>query len=96
MAQAPVSAGGIFAPAPRTGPPVDADAHADAAFRVTGRMAPTGSPCDRAILVPVEAVWQVHGPANGAAPGTGHPDDETQGDGAPAEPAEPVGHVLSA
>ncbi|MFN3527403.1 MAG: ABC transporter permease, partial [Paracoccus sp. (in: a-proteobacteria)] len=31
------------------------------------RMAPTGSPWDRAILVPVEGVWEVHGLANGHA-----------------------------
>jgi putative ABC transport system permease protein len=36
---------------------------------ITGRMAATGTPWDRAILVPVEAVWMVHGLANGHAPG---------------------------
>lgn len=39
-------------------------------YRVTGRMAPTGSPWDRAILVPVEGIWEVHGL------GSGHPDGE--------------------
>ncbi|NIY73999.1 FtsX-like permease family protein [Marivivens donghaensis] len=40
-------------------------------FSVTGRMAPTGTPWDRAIIVPVEAVWEVHGLANGHAPEAG-------------------------
>ncbi len=41
------------------------------AFHVKGRMAPTGTPWDRAIIVPVEAVWEVHGLANGHAPEAG-------------------------
>ncbi|ULB12283.1 ABC transporter permease (plasmid) [Cereibacter azotoformans] len=49
------------------------DGHHDGfAYVVTGRMAPTGSPWDRAVLVPVEGVWEVHGLANG------HPPDETR------------------
>ncbi|GAB5373725.1 MAG: FtsX-like permease family protein [Acuticoccus sp.] len=40
-------------------------AHAGEEFRIVGRMAPTGSPWDRAVLVPAEAVWQVHGLAPG-------------------------------
>ncbi|RVT82864.1 FtsX-like permease family protein [Rhodobacteraceae bacterium CCMM004] len=35
-------------------------------------MAPTGSPWDRAVLVPVESVWGVHGLADGHAP---HPQE---------------------
>ncbi|WP_029074165.1 FtsX-like permease family protein [Kaistia adipata] len=35
--------------------------HDEIAYRVVGRMAPTGTPWDRAILVPIEAVWGVHG-----------------------------------
>ncbi|MCA0940145.1 FtsX-like permease family protein [Salipiger pacificus] len=35
---------------------------------VVGRMAPTGTPWDRAILIPVEYVWEIHGLANGHAP----------------------------
>jgi putative ABC transport system permease protein len=35
--------------------------HDEIAYRVVGRMAPTGTPWDRAILVPIEAVWSVHG-----------------------------------
>ncbi|WP_334175250.1 ABC transporter permease [Pseudoxanthobacter sp.] len=35
--------------------------HTELAYTVTGRMAPTGTPWDRAILVPIEAVWRIHG-----------------------------------
>jgi putative ABC transport system permease protein len=66
---APVAPGDRFTPAHGHGPAAEDDAHAGFAFTVTGRMAPTGSPWDRAILVPVEAVWQVHGLAGGHAPG---------------------------
>ncbi len=49
-----------------------ADHHEGFSYTVVGRMAPTGSPWDRAILVPVEGVWGVHGLANGHAPGSDH------------------------
>ncbi len=35
--------------------------HAGPAYKVTGRLQPTGTPWDRAILVPIQAVWHVHG-----------------------------------
>ncbi|WP_210483431.1 FtsX-like permease family protein [Microvirga antarctica] len=35
--------------------------HKEAAYRVVGRMAPSNTPWDRAILVPIEGVWAVHG-----------------------------------
>ena len=35
---------------------------------VVGRIGHTGTPWDRAILVPVETVWEVHGLPNGHAP----------------------------
>ncbi len=41
----------------------------DINIRVTGRMKPTGTPWDRAILVPVEQVWRTHSLPNGHAPG---------------------------
>lgn len=39
------------------------------AFTVVGRMRPTGTPWDRAVVVPVEYVWAVHGLASGHAEG---------------------------
>lgn len=38
-------------------------AHTELVYKVTGRMAPTGTAWDRAILVPIRAVWQLHGMA---------------------------------
>jgi putative ABC transport system permease protein len=35
--------------------------HTEIAYRVVGRMQPTGTAWDRAILVPIRAVWQLHG-----------------------------------
>lgn len=35
--------------------------HVELAYTVRGRMAPTGTAWDRAILVPIRAVWQLHG-----------------------------------
>ena len=35
--------------------------HAGVRYTVVGRLAPTGTAWDRAILVPIEAVWRVHG-----------------------------------
>jgi putative ABC transport system permease protein len=54
---------------------------------VTGRMAPTGTPWDRAILVPVESVWITHGLASGHPPGSdrlGPPFDPAYFPGTPA------------
>ncbi len=35
--------------------------HTELAYHVTGRAEPTGTPWDRAILVPIQAVWHIHG-----------------------------------
>lgn len=35
--------------------------HTELAYTVVGRMAATGTPWDRAILVPIEGVWRIHG-----------------------------------
>jgi len=35
--------------------------HAELSYRVSGKMAATGTAWDRAILVPIRAVWQLHG-----------------------------------
>lgn len=39
--------------------------HADAHYHVVGRLPRFGSPWDRAILIPVESVWETHGLGNG-------------------------------
>ncbi|MBS1180465.1 MAG: hypothetical protein H6Q99_345 [Proteobacteria bacterium] len=37
------------------------ETHADSIYRVVGKLQPTGTAWDRAILVPIQAVWHVHG-----------------------------------
>ncbi|ASV84389.1 ftsX-like permease family protein [Ochrobactrum quorumnocens] len=36
-------------------------AHSEVSYQVAGKMAPTGTAWDRAILVPIRTVWQLHG-----------------------------------
>ncbi|SDZ93347.1 FtsX-like permease family protein [Rubrimonas cliftonensis] len=71
-ALASVDVGDSFTPVHGHGPAASAgETHDGVTIRVVGRMAPTGSPWDRAIVVPVENVWTVHGLANGHAPSAG-------------------------
>ncbi|WP_411034175.1 ABC transporter permease [Shinella sp. BYT-45] len=46
--------------------------HTEIVYTVSGRMAPTGTAWDRAILVPIRAVWQLHGMAGEAGHGHDH------------------------
>lgn len=39
--------------------------HAEVSYRVVGRLPPTGTSWDGAILVPIESVWELHGLGNG-------------------------------
>lgn len=83
-ALAPVTVGGSFTPVhgmeeealhPDEEEDHDEDhagGHEGQSFAITGRLAPTGSPWDRAILIPVETVWELHGLANGHAPDETH------------------------
>lgn len=70
-ALASVEVGQGFTPVHGHGPAAGGEAHDGVTMRVVGRMAPTGSPWDLAIVVPVESVWSVHGLANGHAPAAG-------------------------
>ncbi|MGV1757393.1 FtsX-like permease family protein [Rhizobium sp. P44RR-XXIV] len=56
------------------------ETHTAIAYKVTGRMAPTGTAWDRAILVPIRAVWQLHGM---------HGEEHHDGDEAEDHGAEP-------
>ena len=67
-ARVDLAVGDSFTPAHGHGATAEEDAHDHSHFEVAGRMALTGTPWDRAILVPVEAVWEVHGLSNGHAP----------------------------
>lgn len=58
-------------------------AHGEVTYRVVGRLAATGTPWDRAVLVPIEAVWHVHSPAPLGVGGDPHHSDDDH----PAPPA---------
>lgn len=46
--------------------------HGEVSYHVTGRMAATGTAWDRAILVPIRAVWQIHGMAEAGVGADAH------------------------
>ena len=49
------------------GPEEESHRHEGVAYTVVGRLPRLGSPWDRAILVPIESVWETHGLGNGHA-----------------------------
>ena len=61
-----VTVGEAFLPAHGFGASAQEDVHGQD-ITVVGRLPRTGTPWDRAILVPVESVWETHGLANGHA-----------------------------
>jgi putative ABC transport system permease protein len=61
------------------------ETHTELAYRITGRMAPTGTSWDRAILVPIQSVWSLHGMG-------GHEDEHDHAAEAGATHAEEPGH----
>ena len=66
-AAVPMEIGDRFTPAHGAGDAAEGDAHDGFEIEVVGRIPRSGSPWDRAILIPVETVWEVHGLANGHA-----------------------------
>lgn len=52
------------------------ETHADSVYHVVGKLQPTGTAWDRAILVPIQAVWHIHGlgedPNHAGEAGAGH------------------------
>lgn len=64
--------------------------HENVRYRITGRLAPTNTPWDRAIMVPIQSVWRVHG----MAAGHDHAEDEGHGDLGPnaERPGKSAGH----
>jgi putative ABC transport system permease protein len=66
--------------------------HGGERYRVVGRLPHLGSPWDRAILVPIESVWQTHGLGTGHAAGEaalGPPFDAAAAPGVPAIVVKP-------
>ena len=56
-------------------------------LQVVGRMNPTGTPWDNAVIVPIELIWRVHGLPTGHAPDSkqiGRPYDPARVPGVPA------------
>jgi putative ABC transport system permease protein len=80
-ARVSLSVGARLSPAHGEGPAAEHDAHDGVEFEITGRMAPTGSPWDDAIITPIESVWLTHGLGNG------HTEAETDHIGPPFDPA---------
>lgn len=60
--------GDRFSPAHGVGDTAEHGAHGDLEYTVVGKMPLTGSPWDRALIVPIESVWSVHGLASGHGP----------------------------
>lgn len=60
--------GSKFSPDHGVGDGAEHGAHDGHVNTIVGRMSPTGSPWDKAILVPVEGAWEVHGLPNGHPP----------------------------
>jgi len=67
-ARVPLALGATFTPAHGLGHDAEEDAHEGYSYRVVGRMPLTGTPWDRALLVPIESVWSLHGMGSGHAP----------------------------
>lgn len=79
-ARVPLEIGRSFTPAHGHGPASGDDDHHDTRLEIVGRMPMTGSPWDRAIIVAVESVWEVHGL------GRGHPPEQSGRLGPPYDP----------
>lgn len=80
-ARVPLKIGDEISPAHGVGETAEHDAHSGEHLMVVGRMAPTGSPWDDAILTAIESVWLTHGLGNG------HSDTEDETLGPPFDPA---------
>ncbi|PWE57507.1 ABC transporter permease [Metarhizobium album] len=70
------------------GPLSGGHTHTELAYRVTGKLQPTGTAWDRAILVPVQAVWHIHGLGEGADEHADH--DHAEGAAGHDETGEPA------
>lgn len=57
--------GDHFHPSHGHGASADEEAHEGFELEVVGRMHRTGSPWDRAVMLPIETIWEIHGLANG-------------------------------
>ncbi|RDL49563.1 hypothetical protein BLJAPNOD_00665 [Ensifer sp. M14] len=60
-------------------------AHTELAYRIVGRLKPTDTAWDRAILVPMQAVWALHGMETEHDDADGHHDHDEAASGAAAD-----------
>ncbi|OOG64694.1 ABC transporter permease [Sinorhizobium sp. A49] len=60
-------------------------AHTELAYRIVGRLKPTDTAWDRAILVPMQAVWSLHGMETEHDDADGHHDHDEAASGAAAD-----------
>ena len=67
-AAVPLALGAAFSPVHGQIETHENHVHGEIRYRIVGRLPPTGTPWDAAILVPIESVWELHGLGNG------HPD----------------------
>ncbi|MCF3642399.1 ABC transporter permease [Rhizobium sp. TRM95111] len=80
--------------------------HAELSYRIVGRLPPTGTAWDKAILVPVRAVWSIHGMEAGEAQEHQHENEEEhaaqavsahgEGDDHAVDPAAPIDELWDA
>lgn len=85
-AAVPLEIGDVVTPAHGVGAAAQTGVH-EGDLTIVGRMAPTGSPWDKAIITAVESVWDVHGLATGHAPGANHLGDPFDAEYFPGTPA---------
>lgn len=69
------------------------ETHTEITYRVAGKMASTGTAWDRAILVPIRAVWQLHGMEGAHADDHDHEDEAEAGHDAEEEHGHEHGHI---
>ena len=70
-AAVPLTMGETFSPVHGLVATREGHVHAEIAYRIVGRLPPTGTPWDNAVLVPIESVWELHGLGNGHPDGVG-------------------------
>ncbi|MBB4291616.1 putative ABC transport system permease protein [Rhizobium leguminosarum] len=57
------------------------ETHTELVYHIAGRLRPTGTAWDRAILVPIQAVWHIHGLEAEEGAGTEHEHETASGTG---------------
>ena len=93
-AASPLSIGDVFRATHGHGEEAALGEEHGQAITVVGRLPPTGSPWDRAVIVPIEFVWEVHGLGNGHGAVPEHADEHGD-EHASGEEAEHDHHAVA-